>query len=223
MAGRAGAFVDVVAIDGPAGSGKSTVARELARRLNRFHLDTGALYRGLTWRALEERVDLDDAHALAALLARTPMEFRDGRFLVAGRDATTAIRTPEVTRMIYKIAEKGEVRSALRPIQRKLAEGRPAVAEGRDMGSVVFPDARWKFYLDGDEAVRAERRWKELSASNPNVTRAEVLAELRDRDDHDTHRAVAPLVCPPDAVRIDTTNLTTDEVIARISAKVSQG
>lgn len=213
--------IDVVAIDGPAGSGKSTVARELARRLGRFHLDTGALYRGLTWRALEEKTDLDDAGALVELLARTPMEFRDGRFFAGGQDASAAIRTPEVTRRIYKIAEKGEVRAALRPVQRKLAEGRAAVAEGRDMGSVVFPDARWKFFLDADESVRAERRWKELLPANPKITRAEVLAELRDRDDHDTHRAVAPLVCPPDAVRIDTTSLTTEEVIARIAKAVS--
>lgn len=210
-----------MAIDGPAGSGKSTVARELARRLSRFHLDTGALYRGLTWRALEEGADLESGPALVALLAKSPMEFRDGRFFVAGRDATSAIRTPEVTRRIYKIAEKGEVRAALRPVQRKLVEGRPAVAEGRDMGSVVFPDARWKFYLDADETVRAERRWRELSASSPSVTRESVLAELKERDDHDTHRAVAPLVCPPDAVRIDTTNLSLEEVVERIEKAVS--
>ncbi len=215
--------MDVIAIDGPAGSGKSTVARDLAMRLGRFHLDTGALYRALTWKALDQKADLEDAAALLALLGCTALGFEgDGRILVDGVDRSKEIRTPEVTRQIYRIAEKGEVRARLRPIQRALVSGRSAVAEGRDMGSVVFPDARWKFYLDGDESVRAERRWRELVPGNPSLTREEVLTELKDRDAHDTQRAAAPLVCPPGAVRIDTTALSIEDVIEKIEKIVQR-
>jgi len=199
----------IVAIDGPAGAGKSSVARGLADRLGFRYLDTGAMYRALTWLALHEGVPLDDGPALAALATAHPVAFgADGLVDIAGEDVTRRIREPEIDAAVPVVARHPEVREVMRGRQRELGRSGDSVIEGRDIGVVVVPEAEVKVWLVADPSVRAERR----HAERQGLRAEELAAELRRRDERDavnTHRA-------DDAVEVDTTSLTLEQVIDRI-------
>ncbi len=199
----------IVAIDGPAGAGKSSVARALAARLGFRYLDTGAMYRALTWLALREGVALDDGPSLRALAVEHPVGFEgDGRVTMAGDDVTLLIREPQIDAAVPVVARHPEVRTVMRERQRELARSGDSVIEGRDIGVVVAPEAEVKIWLVADPAERARRRHAERDGRDAE----ELAAELRRRDEHDavnTHRA-------PDAVEVDTTRLSLDDVIEQI-------
>lgn len=210
----------IVAIDGPAGAGKSTVARRVADVLGYRFLDTGAMYRAATWWAMDQGIDLDDADALVAATKAMPLELRekDGRLrvIVDGRDVSEAIRTPEVTRLIYKLDQNAGVRARLVDLQREFGARGPAVAEGRDMGTVVFPDAKCKVFLDASLDERARRRAEEMRAKGQEVDFNVLRAEIHERDEKTRTRAVAPLRQAEDAVYVDTSDMTIDEAVAAI-------
>jgi cytidylate kinase len=203
----------IVAIDGPAGAGKSSVARALADRLGFHYLDTGAMYRALTWLALHEGIPLDDGPALEALAVTHPVGFVDGSAVsIAGEDVTERIREPEIDAAVPVVARHPEVREVMRRRQRELGRSGDCVIEGRDIGVVVVPDAEVKIWLVADPAVRARRRHAERNG----LDIAELAEELRRRDERDavnTHRA-------PDAVEVDTTELRLDAVVAQIAELV---
>jgi cytidylate kinase len=213
---------DVVAIDGPSGAGKSTVARRLAAALGFAYLDTGAMYRAVTWYLLENGMpDLGDDAALEARLARLRLQLHaDGRVSVDGRDVTNHLRSREVETQVSAVSAVPIVRRHLRRLQRQVAAYGPLVAEGRDMASVVFPHARWKIYLDADRAERARRRHRDFIAQGREVSRAEVEEEIAVRDQLDSSRKDAPLARAGDATLLDTSGLSVEEVVARIGARV---
>ena len=203
----------VVAIDGPAGAGKSTVARRLADRLGFRYLDTGAMYRALTWLALERRLDLEDGEALAELAREHQVSLDGGRVAIAGGDVTEAIRTPEIDRVVSSVARHPAVRAVLRERQRALAEEGDAVMEGRDIGAVVWPEAEVKVYLVAEAAERARRRVQERPGLGANA----LATDLRLRDERDAFQ-MRPA---KDAETIDTTELEVDEVVERIERMIA--
>jgi cytidylate kinase len=215
----------VVVLDGPAGAGKSTASKLLAARLGLRFMDTGAMYRAFTLRALKKGADLESPAALARIVddGRLEMPIRDGkpRVILDGEDVSEAIRTPEVTKLIYKLAEEGGVRARLNVRQRDLArELGSMVAEGRDLGTVVFPDATVKLYLDASSEVRAKRRRAELGDKAPPLE--QVKREIEERDRRDETRAVAPLKKADDAIVVDTSNLTLEQVVDRLEQVVRE-
>jgi len=212
----------VITIDGPAGAGKSTVAAALAARLGYTLIDTGALYRGLAWAAREARVPPEDGPALRALLDRTEVRLERGRVLVDGRDVTAEIRTPAVTQLTSRLTMLAPVRDKMTPIQRSLAAAGGAVLEGRDTGSVVWPEAEVKFYLDADLDTRARRRRADLAARGIEADLATVREDIARRDRQDTERALAPLVKPEGAVVVDTTGQGIAEVVDTLMRVVEQ-
>ncbi len=216
----------VVAIDGPAGSGKSTVARRVAAALDFTLVDTGAIYRCLALYAGESGVAPDDETALARLAAAMRIGFERGglgeRVWLDGREVTAAIRTAAVAQLASQVSAQPAVRRALLETQRALGRDGGVVLEGRDIGTVVFPDAEVKVFLEAGDEVRARRRWDELHQRGQPEPFERTLAEVRQRDERDRGRAVAPLRAAPDAVRIDTGPLTIDQVVARVVALVEQ-
>jgi cytidylate kinase len=211
----------IVAIDGPAGAGKSTVARAVARRLGVGHLDTGAMYRALTWLALERGVDPGAADELSALARANPaaleVEADRRRVWIAGEDATEAIRHPEVTARVSEVAAHPGVREAMVAAQRALMRSGDWVCEGRDIGTAVCPTAEIKIFLTASAEERARRRRDELAAQGVELTHDEVLADVRRRDELDSTRAVSPLRVAHGAVVIDSSALTAEEVAELIA------
>jgi CMP/dCMP kinase len=215
----------VVAIDGPAGAGKSTVARGVARALGLHMLDTGAMYRAVTLAARAAAVDLDDADAVAAIAARIDLVLGDEQVTLDGEDVTSAIRTPEVTAAVSAVARHPAVRSVLAARQRAWVEAHGGgVVEGRDIGTVVFPDAIVKVFLTAKDTVRAGRRHRDEEASSRPVAVDAVRHSLQERDDADSGlgRALRPQDAAPDALLIDTSELGADEVVARITDLVRE-
>jgi cytidylate kinase len=199
----------IVAIDGPAGAGKSTVARRLAERLGFRYLDTGAMYRALTWLAMQHAIPLSDGERLAELAAEHPVTFDDrGRVFIDGTDVTASIRQPRIDRLVPVVARHPPVRKVMRVRQRELGEARDVVIEGRDIGTVVIPDADVKVYLVADRAVRARRRM----AERPGIGADALATDLRLRDESDA----AQMRPAADAETIDTTDLEVEDVVSRI-------
>lgn len=209
----------IVTIDGPAGAGKSTVARALAARLGFKLLDTGAMYRAVTLAALRSEV-LHDDEQLASLAAEVSIRIEDDNVFLDGEDVSQAIRTPEVTRAIHAVADNPRVRSRLVELQRQFAQGSDIVCEGRDQGTVAFPDADCKIYLVASAEERAKRRQRELKARGREQSFDEVLADQNERDHRDQSRPVGALKRADDAHEVSTDGLTLDEVVRKLEAIV---
>ncbi|MBX9788003.1 MAG: (d)CMP kinase [Pirellulales bacterium] len=210
----------IVTIDGPAGAGKSTVARRLAQRLGFRFLDTGAMYRAVAWAAARDRVDWSDASAIAQVAQRLRIELPGSRVLVDGDDVTTAIRASEITSVTHYAADNPQVREHLVGLQRLAAGNDNVVSEGRDQGTVVFPDAACKIFLTASPSERARRRLADLAARGESRELAEVLAEQTLRDERDSAREVGPLIPAVDAVHVSTDELEIDEVVDAIERLV---
>jgi len=206
----------IVTIDGPAGAGKSSAARELARRLGFRFLDTGAMYRAVTWAALERGVDLADAEALAGLAAQLKVELDGNRVLVDGSDVSRQIRSFEITSATPYAADNPAVRELLCVWQRAAAQGHDVVTEGRDQSTVVFPDAECKIFLTAQAKERARRRHGDLVARGEKVSFDEVFANQQVRDERDVSRPVGALRKSDDAIEVATDGLSPDEVVARL-------
>ncbi len=211
----------IVAIDGPAGAGKSTIAKEIAKRLGLTYLDTGAMYRSLTLKALQNHVDLEDEQALVDLAKKTCIDLvstKDGllRVCLDGKDVSEEIRTPFVTDHTFHIASKPGVRHIMVERQREIGCKGHVIAEGRDIGTVVFPHASTKIYLDADPHQRAYRRAEELKLKGLSASVEKVQEDLKTRDHKDFNRSVGPLKVADDAVVVDTTSLSIDEVVCRV-------
>ena len=214
----------IVAIDGPAGAGKSTVARQLARRLGFAMIDTGAIYRTVALAARRADLGWEDDEGLRKLLDNgLGLAFHDDRVLLRGHDVTEAIRTPEISRGASVVSARPVVREKLLELQRELGRGaqKGAVLEGRDIGTVVFPDAQVKFFLTASDEARAQRRFSELSEKGLSVGLASVLSDQRRRDKDDTERAISPLKAAADAITVDTTGLDLGEVVDRCFSEAS--
>jgi cytidylate kinase len=210
----------IVTIDGPAGAGKSSAAKALARRLGFEFLDTGAMYRAVTLAALRAGINRDDPDALARLLAALQLEMPPGRVVLNGEDITGPIRTADVTAASGKVADSPVVRRHLNGLQRIIAAGRDMVTEGRDQGTIVFPDAACKFFLVADPSERARRRQQEMAARGEVLSWENVLRAQEARDRRDQARALAPMVPAPDAILVDTTYLSLDQVVDRLELEV---
>lgn len=217
----------VITIDGPAGAGKSTVARRLAQRLGVDFLDTGAMYRGVAAAALSAGLDPKDHVPVGRLAEQLHIAFDwsadPPRLKVDGVDLTGRMRDPDVTAAVSEIAANPAVRRVLVRTQRIIGKQHPRlVTEGRDQGSVVFPDATAKFYLDASPAVRAARRAAELRAAGREVDEHKLLEQIVYRDERDSTRSDGPLICPPDAARMDTSGMTLDEVVEHLAVHVNR-
>lgn len=212
----------IVTIDGPAGAGKSSAARELARRLGFHFLDTGAMYRAVTLAALRENVNLEDADALLQVAERCLITVEDDRVLLDGEDVTRTIRTMQITAATRHAADHPGVRQRLVELQRQTAEGQDVVTEGRDQSTVVFPHAECKIFLTASEEVRAQRRYLDLVGRGERVSLAEVVENQRVRDDGDAKRKVGALIKAPDAVEVSTDGLTQAQVVERLLQLVNE-
>ena len=213
----------IIAIDGPAGSGKGTLAKELAKKLNLVNIDTGATYRCVALKTLRNNVSIDDIDGIIDIARDIDIDLlEDGTVLMDGYDVTKEIRSKEVTAIVSPISSIVKVRELMVEKQRKIAEGKDVVMEGRDITTVVFPNTKYKFYLDASLESRAERRYKENLEKGINMTYEEVYESIKARDYNDMHKEVGSLMRTDDQIYIDTTNLTVDEEVAIIE-KVIKG
>ncbi len=215
----------IVAVDGPAGAGKSTVSQILAQKLGFLYIDTGAMYRALTLKAIEQNLGMKDTASLIEMARKTDIDLinnRDGslKVFLDGHDVTSRIRQPRITKFVSDVAKIKGVREVMLGLQRKLGMRTNSILDGRDIGTVVFPDADKKFYIDADFKVRVQRRYKELKELGQNVTPKEIEKDLLNRDTIDSTREYAPLKKAEDAVYIDTTDMTIDEVVNKMLSYV---
>ena len=212
----------IIAIDGPSGVGKGTVARAVARRLGYRHIDTGAMYRAVGWETLRRGLSLDDTAAVADVAQHARFTLDGDRICINGHDVTAAIRTPEMDRAATAVARQAPVRAQLVARQRAMGAEGGIVMEGRDIGTVVFPDADVKVFLDASPEERARRRANDPAHAGHGAALASVAVELQARDQSDRTRTASPLVMAPDAIRIDTTDVPADEVVRQVCALVEQ-
>ena len=214
----------IIAIDGPSGAGKSTLAKRLARELGFIYLDTGAMYRALALKVLRQGVDLADDARLARLVESTEIDLQEGNgtleVLLDGVNVAHEIRTPEVSQMASKVSALKVVRARMLTLQRGMGQRGNVVAEGRDIGTVVFPNAEVKIFLEASAEERARRRCAELRAAGRPADLRETLREMEERDKRDSERDLAPLRMADDALRIDSSNVTADAVAAKVLAEI---
>src|SRR5688572_27322546 len=210
----------IIAIDGPSGAGKGTISRTLSQALGYRHVDTGAMYRAVGWKANHDGVALDDEAAVAALARRADIVVEGGVVSIDGHDVTRAIRTPEIDKVASAVARLPSVREVLVTRQREIGAGGGVVMEGRDIGTVVFPGADVKIYLDASPEERARRRANDVAHTGSQAGQAAVAEAIEARDRSDTTRAVSPLTLAPDAIHIDTTGIPIDQVVAQVMALV---
>ena len=202
-----------IAIDGPAGSGKSTVAKAVSQALNITYLDTGAMYRMVTLKVLNDHVAFDDVDKIKEILEDLQIEFKNQRLLLNGQDVTEVIRNSQVAKHVSKIAAISQVRKKLVEMQQEIARGQNIVMDGRDIGTHVLPNAEYKFFLVASVEERARRRMSDFKAQNIDISMKELIKDIEDRDQQDMNRAVSPLKQAEDAILIDTTHMTIQEVI----------
>ncbi|MBL4889569.1 MAG: (d)CMP kinase [Candidatus Lindowbacteria bacterium] len=210
-------MVNVVAIDGPAGVGKSTVARDAATKLEFTYIDTGAMYRALTLKVIQSGIDIDDEAQVSEVVTKAEIRIDGPRIFLDGEDVSTAIRSGKVTMNVPRVSMHPSVRATLLSKQRAFSgEAKGVVMEGRDIGTVVFPNAKWKFFLDADPEVRARRRHAEFEQAGKKKKFEWVMSDLVKRDKEDRERPVSPLIQASDAVLLDTSTLDIDEVVSTI-------
>lgn len=212
----------VIAIDGPAGAGKSTVARKIAHILNIQYLDTGAMYRAFTFFVLQHDIELNDIDRITELLDTFDIRFTDQRVYIGEREVTKEIRSDPVTDNVSYISSLGAVRKKMVELQREIGENRSVVAEGRDIGTVVFPETEYKFYIDASIEERAKRRIGDTRNQSKITDINEIQEKIRQRDEYDSTRDISPLAKAPDAHYIDTTHMTIDEVCNHIITHVNE-
>lgn len=215
----------VIAIDGPAGSGKSTISKLIAQKLGILYIDTGAMYRALTLKAMRNKMDLEDSEALVELARTTKIDLLHNdsmQVLLDDEDVTGLIRTPELTNNVKFIARVPGVRHEMVRLQRAVGQRHPSVLEGRDIGTVVFPDADYKFYLDASIEERARRRHKELAGANQHVDLEALKKDIKVRDESDMKRDVGALKKADDAIVVDTTDLTISQVVDSVLSYIKK-
>jgi cytidylate kinase len=214
----------VVAIDGPSGAGKGTIARAVAARLGYHHVDTGAMYRAVAWKAVRDGLDLGDEMSVASMARASAIEVTDGAVAIDGHDVRQAIRTPEIDAAAAAVARLPRVREVLIVLQREMGQGGGVVMEGRDIGTVVFPNADVKIFLDASPVERARRRAADPAHASGRGAQAvtEVASALAARDQSDRTRAASPLALATDAITIDTTGIPIDEVVGRVLALIER-
>jgi len=221
--------LDIVTIDGPSGVGKSTIARMLADALGYTYLDTGAMYRAIAYAVQQQGIPATDEEAVKKLVNSIELTMQpatdpgaDVRIFVDGSEVTPYLRTPETGMLASAVSGVPAVRQRLTKLQQEIGARGKIVAEGRDTGTVVFPNARWKFYLDADARERARRRARQLREQGIEVSESEILAQIQQRDQQDQQRAIAPLRAAEDAIHIDSTHMTADQVVARMLSFIRQ-
>jgi cytidylate kinase len=205
-----------IAIDGPSGAGKSSVAKKLAAALNIDYIDTGAMYRAVAYKMLRDGIGLGDREALRAMLENTHIDFSGGETILDGEIISGQIRTPEISKLASDASALPEVREKLVSLQRAMGETKSVVMDGRDIGTVVFPNAKYKFFLTASVQERAKRRWLELKEKGLHVSLADVEADIVQRDHNDSTRALNPLKKAEDAIEIDSTSMNLEQVTQHI-------
>jgi len=210
----------IVAVDGPAGSGKSTISKIVANKFNLTYLDTGAMYRMIAFKSLKDNIDLDNINEVINLLDKVELDMKDGKFFVDGQDVSLDIRTPEVTSIVSKVAAIKEVREKLVDLQRKISQGKDVILDGRDIGTVVFTNADLKIFLVASPEERAKRRVLDFKNKGIEESFEDVLNEIIRRDEYDSNRKESPLKKAEDAVEIDTSFMDINEVVEAISELV---
>ena len=211
----------VVAIDGPAGSGKGTVASILAKECNLLYIDTGAMYRAIAYLTLQNNIDITDEEKIVSLARNSKIDFIDGKTYLNGKDVSSEIRTMEVTKIVSPISSIVKLREILVDMQRKMAGDNDVIMEGRDITTIVFPNADYKFYLDASEEERATRRYNENIKKGISTTYEEILDNIKKRDYNDMHKEVGSLTRVSDAIYIDSTNLTIDQVVNKMKEVIN--
>lgn len=206
----------IIAIDGPAGAGKSTIAKLVAQRLSMIYIDTGAMYRAFTYELIKNSVSVDDLNAVLTTLENTNIDFKDNKILINNEDVSDKIRSKEVTSKVSEVSAIMEVRVKLVSMQRSIANKKDSVLDGRDIGTVVFPFADLKIYLTASVNVRAVRRYNEISPYDKSADIKEIEKSIEQRDFYDSNREVSPLKKADDAFEIDTSNLTINEIVENI-------
>ncbi|CEP80720.1 (d)CMP kinase [Paraclostridium sordellii] len=210
----------VIAVDGPAGAGKSTIAKIVADKLNINYIDTGAMYRAITYKVLTNNIDINDENAIVEVAKNSDIDFKDNNIYLDGKILKEEIRTPQISHNVSNIAQIKDVRHLMVDVQRDIGNKSSVILDGRDIGSYVFPNADYKFYLVASPEERGERRYKELIKKGYETTLDEVINDVIRRDEIDSNREFAPLVKAKDAIEIDTTGKNIDNVVESVISKI---